>query len=35
MGSIFNLLIVVKNLFEVLRKCDDLGVDLILVEGYE
>ncbi|AQS08427.1 threonylcarbamoyl-AMP synthase [Clostridium saccharobutylicum] len=35
LGSISNLSTVAKNLFEALRKCDDLGADLILAEGYE
>lgn len=35
LGSIHDLSTVAKNLFESLRKCDDLGADLILAEGYE
>lgn len=35
LGSISDLSTVAKNLFESLRKCDDLGADLILAEGYE
>ena len=35
LGSAKNLATVAKNLFEALRKCDDLGADLILAEGYE
>ena len=35
LGSSKNLSTVAKNLFEALRKCDDLGADLILAEGYE
>lgn len=35
LGSFSNLEIVARNLFEALRKCDDLGADLILAEGYE
>ncbi|MCE5221557.1 MAG: threonylcarbamoyl-AMP synthase [Clostridium sp.] len=35
LGSIVDLSTVAKSLFEALRKCDDLGVDLILAEGYE
>lgn len=34
LGSIQNLSTVAKNLFEALRKCDDLGADLIFAEGY-
>ncbi|MBN1066766.1 threonylcarbamoyl-AMP synthase [Clostridium botulinum] len=35
LGSRENLLMVAQNLFESLRKCDDLGADLILAEAYE
>ena len=35
LGSIMDLSTVAKSLFEALRKCDDLGADLILAEGYE
>ncbi|EHI97446.1 Sua5/YciO/YrdC/YwlC family protein [Clostridium sp. DL-VIII] len=35
LGSIENLSTVAKNLFEALRKCDDLGADLIFAEAYE
>lgn len=35
LGSIKDLSTVAKSLFEALRKCDDLGADLILAEGYE
>lgn len=35
LGSLSDLSTVAKNLFESLRKCDDLGADLILAEGYE
>ena len=35
LGSSEDLSTVAKNLFEALRKCDDLGADLILAEGYE
>lgn len=35
LGSISDLSTVAKTLFEALRKCDDLGADLILAEGYE
>ncbi|NME82641.1 L-threonylcarbamoyladenylate synthase [Clostridium sp. SM-530-WT-3G] len=35
LGSISDLSTVAKNLFEALRKCDDIGADLILAEGYE
>ncbi len=35
LGSTSNLETVARNLFEALRKCDDLGADLILAEGYE
>jgi L-threonylcarbamoyladenylate synthase len=35
LGSVKNLSTVAKSLFEALRKCDDLGADLILAEGYE
>lgn len=35
LGSKSDLSTVAKNLFEALRKCDDLGADLILAEGYE
>lgn len=35
LGSIQNLSTVAKNLFEALRKCDDLGADLIFAEGYK
>ena len=35
LGSISNLSTVAQRLFEALRKCDDLGADLILAEGYE
>lgn len=35
LGSINDLSTVAKNLFEALRKCDDLGADLILAEAYE
>lgn len=35
LGSISDLSTVAKNLFEALRKCDDLGADLVLAEGYE
>ena len=34
-GSMNNLSTVAKNLFEALRKCDDLGADFIFAEGYE
>ncbi len=35
LGSMDNLSTVAKNLFEALRRCDDLGADLIFAEGYE
>lgn len=35
LGSIENLSTVAKSLFETLRKCDDLGADLIFAEAYE
>ena len=35
LGSVLDLATVAKSLFEALRKCDDLGADLILAEGYE
>lgn len=35
LGSIENLSTVAKNLFEALRKCDDLGADLVFAEAYE
>ena len=35
LGSLSDLSTVAKNLFEALRKCDDLGADLILAEAYE
>ena len=35
LGSLKDLATVAKNLFEALRKCDDLGADLILAEAYE
>lgn len=35
LGSTFDLSTVAKNLFEALRRCDDLGADIILAEGYE
>lgn len=35
LGSLKDLSTVAKNLFEALRKCDDLGADLILAEAYE
>lgn len=35
LGSLDDLATVAKNLFEALRKCDDLGADLILAEAYE
>jgi L-threonylcarbamoyladenylate synthase len=35
LGSAKNLSTVARSLFEALRKCDDLGADLILAEGYE
>ncbi|CDH89422.1 conserved hypothetical protein [Clostridium botulinum B str. Eklund 17B (NRP)] len=35
LGSKENLLMVAQNLFESLRKCDDLGADVILAEAYE
>ncbi|APF23868.1 L-threonylcarbamoyladenylate synthase [Clostridium butyricum] len=35
LGSLSDLTTVAKNLFEALRKCDDLGADLILAEAYE
>ena len=35
LGSGKNLSTVARSLFEALRKCDDLGADLILAEGYE
>ncbi|AIY78980.1 threonylcarbamoyl-AMP synthase [Clostridium botulinum] len=35
LGSRENLLMVAQNLFESLRKCDDLGADVILAEAYE
>ena len=34
-GSEYNLNEIAKNLFETLRKCDDLGVDFILCQGFE
>jgi L-threonylcarbamoyladenylate synthase len=34
-GSIKDLSTVARNLFEALRKCDDLGADIVLAEGYE
>ena len=35
LGSLSDLSTVAKNLFEALRKCDDLNADLILAEAYE
>ncbi|WP_297422870.1 L-threonylcarbamoyladenylate synthase [Clostridium sp.] len=35
MGSIMDLSTVAKNLFESLRKCDDLKANLVLAEGYK
>lgn len=35
LGSNKDLYSVAKNLFEALRKCDDLGADLILAEAFE
>lgn len=35
MGSSKDLATVARSLFEALRKCDDLGADLILAEAYE
>ncbi|AOR22594.1 L-threonylcarbamoyladenylate synthase [Clostridium taeniosporum] len=35
LGSRENLFMVAQNLFESLRKCDDLGADIILAEAYE
>jgi len=35
LGSVLDLSTVAQSLFEALRKCDDLGADLILAEGYE
>ena len=35
LGSENNLYEIAKNLFESLRKCDDLGVDYILCQGFE
>lgn len=35
LGSLSDLSTVAKNLFEALRKCDDLGADIILAEAYE
>lgn len=35
LGSRENLSTVARSLFEALRRCDDLGADLILAEGYE
>ena len=35
LGNNSDLSTVAKNLFEALRRCDDLGADLILAEGYE
>lgn len=35
LGSLKDLSTVAKNLFEALRKCDDLGVDIILAESFE
>ncbi|WP_315081652.1 L-threonylcarbamoyladenylate synthase [uncultured Clostridium sp.] len=35
LGSRENLLMIAQNLFESLRKCDDLGADVILAEAYE
>ncbi|MBW6408904.1 L-threonylcarbamoyladenylate synthase [Clostridium weizhouense] len=35
LGSIKDLSTVAQNLFEALRKCDDLGADFILAEAYE
>lgn len=35
LGSIVDLSTIAQSLFEALRKCDDLGADLILAEGYE
>lgn len=35
LGSRENLLVIAQNLFESLRKCDDLGADVILAEAYE
>ncbi len=35
LGSKKNLSTVARSLFEALRRCDDLGADLILAEGYE
>lgn len=35
LGSTKDLSTIARSLFEALRKCDDLGADLILAEGYE
>ena len=35
LGSENNLNEIAKNLFETLRKCDDLGVQHILCQGFE
>ncbi|OCB00760.1 L-threonylcarbamoyladenylate synthase [Clostridium beijerinckii] len=35
LGSLSNLSTVARSLFEALRKCDDLGADLVFAEGYE
>lgn len=35
LGSLIDLSTVAANLFEALRRCDDLGADLILAEAYE
>ena len=35
LGSEYNLNEIAKNLFETLRKCDDLGVQHILCQGFE
>ncbi|WP_294378024.1 L-threonylcarbamoyladenylate synthase [uncultured Clostridium sp.] len=35
LGSLMDLSTVAANLFEALRRCDDLGADLILAEAYE
>lgn len=35
LGRKDNLNEIAKNLFETLRKCDDLGVEYILCQGFE
>ena len=35
LGSIRDLSTIAKNLFEALRKCDDLGADIVFAEGYK